>query len=286
MLRRISLYRLVSFLLSLTLLLPPVLGQPPTPEGRLTIEEVVKLTRAGFAEDIIITKIKKNGKAFDLSTDELLDLKKDGVSDNVIKYLLDPSQPYTPLPPPSPPASTPAAAAKPANAAKKYPADPYASRVPAEPGLYLFPTDAAVKIDLKFLLGVEAGKSLMKKGKTIAYLIGPAAKTRSKRPMPVFYARLPDGKEIEELVLVTFSEKNGRRELDVGPAGPKQQLKSEQMRPYEPLEVGPRLFRLTPGKLEGGEYLFFFIGSADPTKGIYGKGYDFGIDEVQQQKTK
>ena len=283
MLRRTSLYVLVSSLLSPGLFLPLVLGQPPNPQGRLTVEEVVKLTRAGFAEDIIITKIKKNGKAFDLSTDELLDLKKDGVSDNVIKYLLDPSQPYTPAP--SPPAPAPASA-KPANAAKKYPADPYASRVPAEPGLYLFPTDTPVKVDLKFLLGTEEGKSLMKKGKTIAYLIGPASKTRGKRPTPVFYARLPEGKEIEELVLVAFSEKNGRRELDVGPSGPKQQLKAEQMRPYESLEVGPRLFRLMPAKLDEGEYLFFFIGSADPAKGIYGKGYDFGIDAVQQQKKK
>ena len=285
MLRRTSLYLLAAPLLSHTLFLPSVLGQPSGPEGRLTVEEVIKLTRAGFAEDIIITKIKKNAKAFDLSTDELLDLKKVGVSDNVIKYLLDPAQPYSP-PPSNPPTSTSASApAKPANAAKRYPADPYASRVPAEPGLYLFPTETAVKIDLKFLLGTEEGKSLMKKGKTIAYLIGPSAKTRSKHPAPVFYARLPEGKEIEELVLVTFSDKNGRREIGVGPSGSKQQLKAEQMRPYESVEAGPRLFKLTPPKLDGGEYLFFFIGSADPTKGIYGKGYDFGIDEVRQ-KTK
>jgi hypothetical protein len=126
----------------------------------------------------------------------------------------------------------------------------------------------------------------MKKGKTIAYLIGPASRTRSKCPAPVFYARLPEGKEIEELLLVTLSEKNGRRELNTGSSGSKLQLKPEQMRPYESLEVGPRLFRLTPPKLDTGEYLFLFLGSADPTKGIYGKGYDFGVDDAQQQKTK
>ena len=72
--------------------------------ARLTVEEVVKLFQAGFSEDLIITRIKKNGKAFDLNTDEMLELKKLGVSDNVIKYLLDPAQPYTPPPPPAPPA--------------------------------------------------------------------------------------------------------------------------------------------------------------------------------------
>ena len=54
----------------------------------------MKLTKSGFSEEIIITKIRKGGKSFDLSTDELLALKKAGVADNVIKYLLDPAQPY------------------------------------------------------------------------------------------------------------------------------------------------------------------------------------------------
>src|ERR1700722_15384035 len=72
----------------------------------LSVEEVVKLSQTGLSEDLIITKIKKNGRAFDLSTEEILELKRDGVSDNVIKFLLDPSQPQTP-PPPPPVAVTP-----------------------------------------------------------------------------------------------------------------------------------------------------------------------------------
>ena len=71
-------------------------AQSPSAGTPLSVEEVVKLSQIGLAEELIITKIKKNGKAFDLSTDELLELKKAGVSDTVIKFLLDPSQPYTP----------------------------------------------------------------------------------------------------------------------------------------------------------------------------------------------
>lgn len=271
MLRWLASYLVIS--LSIFVIPGSVYSQSTTPETRLSVEEVVKLTRAGFAEDIIITKIKKNAKAFDLSTDELLDLKRAGVTDNVIKYLLDPSQPYSPPPPPP----NPATAGKP-SPAKKYPDEPYASRVPAEPGLYFFSVSEPVKAELKFLLGEEQGKSLMKKGKTTAYLIGMAAKMRINRTKPTFYVRLPEGKEVEELVLVNLSPKDGRRELDAGPPGPKQQLKAEQVRPFEPLEVGPHLFKLIPAKLEPGEYLFFFVGSADPSKGIYGKGYDFGVD--------
>jgi hypothetical protein len=270
---------LSSFLPFFLLIFALAPGQTPNREANLTIEEVVKLARAGFSEDVIITKIKRNGKAFDLSTDELLDLKKDGVSDNLIKFLLDPSQPYTPPPPAA--AGSPAA---PPPIAKKYPQDAFASHVPSDPGLYLLTGNTPTKVDFKVMLGTEVGKMPMKKGKAIAYLVGPAAGMRTKLTKPVFYFRPPDGKEIADVVLVVFKKKGDRRELDVGPPGPKQQLKSETMRQFDSVEVGPRLFKVTPQTLKAGEYLFFLVGSAEPPKGIYGKGCDFAIDDDSKAK--
>jgi hypothetical protein len=256
----------------------------------LSVDEVVRLSQAGFSEDVIITKIKKNGKPFDLNTDELLDLKKAGVSDSVIKYLLDPSQPYSPpAPPPVPPPPVPAAAQPekpsapppPPVPVKQYPKDTYASKVPAEPGLYRFTADSPARVELKLLLGVKEGPGLgkvfMKKGNTIAYLAGPASATRTREPAPRFYIRLPEGKGIEDMVLIDMDRKSGRREIGMG-AGPKPEFKPEAIRPFEWLEVGPQLFRVTTGKLAKGEYLFFLMGSAEPPKGTYGKGYDFGVD--------
>jgi len=50
------------------------------------------------------------------------------------------------------------------------------------------------------------------------------------------------------------------------------------MRPFDALEVGQRLFKITPSKtLTKGEYLFMLLGSAEPPKGSYGKVYDFSI---------
>jgi hypothetical protein len=267
---------------------PGARAQGPRSGDSLTVEEVVKLSKAGFSEEVIITRIRKNGKAFDLSTDELVELKKTGIGDSIIKFLLDPSQPYTPapvLPTPLPnrtegPAALPPPPSPPA---KHYPADAYASRVPPEPGLYRFPGEVPVRVDIKILLGTNEGaglgKVLMKKGKVIAYLVGPASKTRIKEPAPVFYMRLPEGKAIEEIVLVAFDRKSGRREIEMGPPGPKQELKAEAMRQFDALEVGQALFKLTPAKLARGEYLFFQLGSAEPPKGSYGKGFDFAIDE-------
>jgi hypothetical protein len=261
----------------------PRVADAQAPKTNLTVEDVVKMTQSGLADDLIITKVKQNGKVFDLSAEELLDLKKAGVSDNVVKYLLDPTQPYAP---PAPPAAAPVAPAppKPIGPAKQYPPDALASKVPPDPGLYHFQKDAPEGIDIKLLLGevngAGVGKVLKMKGKVIAYLVGPAARLRIKEPAPVyFYMRLPEGKGIEEVVLVAFEKKKGRREIEVGPAGPKQELKPEAMRQFDPLEVGPRVFKLTVGKLVKGEYIFFLLGSADPPKGSQGKGYDFGMGE-------
>src|SRR5689334_19843168 len=104
-------------------------ASPPQVAAPLTIEEVVKQSQNGISEELIVTRIKKNGRVFDLSTEELLELKKAGVSDTIIKFLLDPSPAYTPpvalpqaqpAPPPNPP--------PPIAPAKKYPNDPLASR--------------------------------------------------------------------------------------------------------------------------------------------------------------
>jgi hypothetical protein len=276
----------VVFTLSLYVLLVAAsvsrLAAQSTPNGvPLSLEQVLKLAQAGVSEDLIITTIKKNGKSFDLSPDEILVLKKSGLSDTVIEFLLDPSRPYTP-PAPKAPEPPPAPQPKPLPA-KKYPDDPNAARVPADPGLYTFLKGSLAKVDIRMLLGEKEGGFLLKKGKSLAYLVGPAAKLRVTESAPLFYIRLADAKEIEGLLLVTLEHKNDRREFDPGP-GPKPELKPEMLKQFDSLEVGPALYRLTPVKLSAGEYLFYLSGSAEPAKGNFGKGYDFGVDAPIREK--
>jgi len=255
-------------------------AQAPAAGPPLTVEEVVKLWKTNVPEDLIITMIKKNAKAFNLSTEEVLELRKVGISDNVVKFLLDPSQPYS-----TPPTASHASSTKPDSRTppKTYPADAYAAQVPSDPGLYRFSDGVVVKIDIKLLLGEKqgagVGKVVMKKGKAIGYLLGPAAKTRIDEVAPTFYMRLPEGKAIEEVVLVALQQKKDRREIEIGQTLDKQELKAEAMRPYDSLEVDPGLFKITiTDKLAKGEYLFLLLGSAEPPKGSYGKGYDFGVE--------
>jgi hypothetical protein len=130
---------------------------------------------------------------------------------------------------------------------------------------------------LPILAGI--GRVLLKKGKAVGYLLGPTANSRISDPAPVFYLRLLEGKAIEEVVLLALKQTKERREIDIGESLEKQELKSESMRAFDAVEVGPRVFRITASKpLVKGEYVFLLLGSAEPPKGSFGKLYDFSIE--------
>ena len=268
-------------------------GQSSPAGPPLALEDVVKDSKSGIPEDIIITKIKKNGRSFNLSGDEIRELTNSGISGLVVKYLIDPSLPYAPAPPPPPPAAAVPAAAPaapvPEPRTKNYPPDARAGHVPIDSGLYRFEGEMPLKTEIRLLLGENQGpgitKVLMKKGKGIGYLLGPTAKTNVNESAPVFYLRLPEGKSIEEIVLLALNQTKERREIEIGPSLEKQELKAESMRPFDSTEVGPRLFRVSPAKsLAKGEYLFLLLGSAEPPKGSYGKVYDFSIQTPPRKK--
>ena len=76
---------------------------PKASEGSLTIEEVLSFSKQGMTEEFIINQVKRNAKPFDLNSDEIAYLRDMGISDRVIGYLRNPSQPYSPPVAPSPP---------------------------------------------------------------------------------------------------------------------------------------------------------------------------------------
>jgi len=75
------------------------MGQAPSrskaaaaPAG-LSVEDVIKLAKAGLSEDIILHEIKKRNHAFELTTDQIIALKTANVSDRVVAVMIDPSKP-------------------------------------------------------------------------------------------------------------------------------------------------------------------------------------------------
>ena len=58
------------------------------PEAPLTNDAVVKLVRAGFKEKTVIAIIRSRPNHFDLDPDRLIDLKRNGVTENIILTML------------------------------------------------------------------------------------------------------------------------------------------------------------------------------------------------------
>ncbi|PYS26838.1 MAG: hypothetical protein DMG11_18435 [Acidobacteria bacterium] len=56
--------------------------------ARLTLDEVLGLVRSGESEELIVARIKRNGRPFDLSAEERNELKREGISDTIMKYLV------------------------------------------------------------------------------------------------------------------------------------------------------------------------------------------------------
>src|SRR5437899_3308072 len=54
----------------------------------MSIQDVIDLSKAKVGEDVILNQIKSTRSAFELTSKDILDLKKEGVSDRVISAMI------------------------------------------------------------------------------------------------------------------------------------------------------------------------------------------------------
>lgn len=263
--------------------------EPSKPtSGSLTIEDVVRLSKAAVAEDVIVTSVKRNAKPFDLNADEIVELKKSGVSETVIKYLIDPALPYlTPVP-----TATPAQSASPAPTAPpppvqqpKPPSDPLVLKVPPEPGIYyLADQDQFTALALKTVVPYkQPGKASalsggLVKGHIVGSVIGPKAETRVGASPVIFYVRLGEKASIDDFTLLALEKSGNRRDLDFGTKPGKPMFPVNSVKEVESKQVYTGVYRFTVPMIKKGEYIFFILGSGDEKKGQLGKGYDLGVN--------
>lgn len=64
------------------LLVGAAFGQP------MTVDEVIKLVKDNISDSIIISQIEQTQSYFNLSTDDLIELKEAGASDNLVQYMI------------------------------------------------------------------------------------------------------------------------------------------------------------------------------------------------------
>jgi len=255
---------------------------PKLASGPLAIEDVIQMSRAGVSDELIIARVKRNAKAFDFNTAEIVELRKSGVSETVIKYLVDPSLPYSPPTPAAAPAGTAAAPAGPAVPAA--PLDPLLSKIPPDIGIYYSPEEYKfLPLDQKTLVPTKQPGGKFSsipglKGHIIGAVIGSNSKLRVAGDDATFYARLGDKGSIDDLTLLRLDPADKRRQLDFGTKPGKATFRVQSILQFDSKQVAPGLYRLSVTTKKAGEFLFFILGSGDDKKGILGKGYDFGVD--------
>lgn len=72
---------------------PAPRAQPPVPKGDvLTNEDVVKLVSAGIGEELVLATIHGSRTAFRVGADDLIHLKTAGVSDRIMRAMIDAAQ--------------------------------------------------------------------------------------------------------------------------------------------------------------------------------------------------
>ncbi len=259
-------------------------GTQPAPT--LTVEDIGRLVQAGISDDLIIAKLRKNGKAFDLSTDDLVKLKKAGASDRILSVMMDPGPP-APAPPAAPPVAAPAPAA-PAPATTTAPAAPTPG-IPDEVGVYWAEHNGelhrveGIAVSNRRTGSTFASKMTLgiKRMRVNAQLNGPHAQLRVKERQPQFYFYLPEDASIGDYLLLRLAQRPDVRQIEIG----EKTIWKEQVGVDHAKEISftykrvkNRLYLLTPnGELDLGEY-GFYIAAGPLLEKATGRIYDFGID--------
>lgn len=242
--------------------------------GSLSLEDVIKLSKAGVDDDVIIQKIKKQGQPFDLTTDQLIQLKSASVSSRVIQVMLDP-------------AKTDAAQAPASTAAKAQPgSDP---GLPSDIGIYAKRQGQWVEVMPEVVNWKSGGvvKSVatvgVVKGDVNGHLPGKHSHNNVTTPLE-FLIVVPEGVAITEYQLLHLRENGNNREFRTVTGGVFHVSggATRDLLQYDGKKVGKRQYQVALGStLEKGEYGFLPPGAvADRNAAASsGKLYSFQIVE-------
>jgi hypothetical protein len=270
----------------------------PAKAETLTNETVVTLVKAGLGNEAVIAKIRGSASQFDLSTDQMIALKQQGVSGPVIAAMIEsgalPAKPTISVDSPDPTVLHP-------------------------PGIYLLgkwlPEPKMVRID-------PTGSNQTKTGGILGYALtggiasvsmkaaipNASARIQSREAKPTFYFYFDEagraaGQTVggsfwqggaistattpSEFSLVRFMVKKDRREARVGSmniAGAKSGVMDKDRIPFTYDLIAPGVFKVSPSAdLPPGEYGFLASAQSGSGPGMYAGGvtvarvFDFAV---------
>jgi hypothetical protein len=205
------------------------------------------MTQKGLGDDVIIARIKTNTTKFELSDDDLADLKKANVSDRVVAAMIE---------------STKLSVAR-----VQIDGNPVQLHTIGE-------QKVGGRLGHELTLGIKSVKNK-------AYLEGQHASAIASRK-PTIEIELPANDTIDSYIVVEMDGKGDRRELEIGSiggtVGEKVGIRSERILRISATPAGGRHYKITTvDNLKKGEYILYVVGSADFPHGVYGHGFDFTV---------
>jgi hypothetical protein len=270
-----------------------LVASAPARAETLGVNQVVALSQAGLGDEAVIAKIRASGSRFDLSADQMVALKKRGVSGPVIAAMLS-----------SAPAAAPGATAyamDSADPAVAHPTGVY--MLQATPAPHMVRMNATVSNQSK--TGGIIGYALtggIASASVKASIQNETSRVHAASGQPDFYfffdeanpdGRLTstwtqgDGATIQspsEFTLVRLTKKDGRREARVGSfniGGAKAGVMDKDRLGYDYQLVRPGVYKVTATKpLPPGEYGFIYAlrAGAGATGAAGARVFDFTID--------
>ncbi|MGB7592773.1 MAG: hypothetical protein WCD04_12480 [Terriglobia bacterium] len=235
----------------------------------LTVEDIIKLTKAGLSEDIIIQQIRKNREAFDLSTEQLIALKAANVSDRIVEVMLDPSKAETPAHiAPAPVAAEPEVAE---------------AALPTEVGVYAKKQGQWVEVSPEIVYWKTGGalKTIatagIRHGDVNGHVPGANSHTSFGTPLE-FLIVAPEGTALAEYQLVRLHPNKDNREFRTITGGilHSQSGSQRDQLPFDGKKIASRVYELTfPASAGPGEYGLLPPGSTSGS----GKIYSFHVIE-------
>lgn len=235
----------------IVILLIPLNGIAQTPASvPMTNQDVIKLTKAGLGDDVIIVKIGASQTNFDTSTDAIVILKSSGVSDRVIQAMFKGAS------------STSSVKSSTINTKP----EEYSKNYPSEMGIYAniegkwvdLPAEKANWKTGGLLKAIGRASVIGGAGADVdIYVNGPTSSLSAPRKIE-FIIRTNEGGSPVSYELVKFTQKSARREFKAGRSGfiSFKSGPGKAAVPFESIKVGERTFMIKID-LEPGEYCFF-----------------------------
>lgn len=243
----------------------------------LTNQDVINLVRAGLPASVVLEKIKTSKTAFDTSAQALVDLKNAGISDGIIRLMINPNLPIDEV------QAKPAISPFGTTSDKPFPCQAAQGGTPpwltgSSPAMWYSRAGSDQKVEIHYERGTTERVGFAGFGATLLILRPIRANLRLEPGVEFYSCMNPTD---APLVRFSLDDEDNERNTSVGRGGPWSQefsISQEDLVPFTFEKTPDGYFKVKASKtLSPGEYGFVPQGSM----GYFATGervYTFGVD--------